>query len=173
MRREREEVEKNEELNLTQKILDFRAGENRQTISSSSFLLPPPPSLRYEMRTAVANKLAAGPLAYLVVLSTTAPLHSTAAFYSSSTSITSPLAQQQSRRQQRHHRDRVFSVQTDMSDDTLKILGVCGGIGSGKSTACKLMVDVLGCVDRIGKLWVSLFSIGFNVCNLPLSLTVH
>ena len=102
----------------------------------------------------MSNKLAAGPLAYLVVLSTTAPLHSTVAFYSSSTSITSPLAQQQSRRQQRHHRDRVFSVQTDMSDDTLKILGVCGGIGSGKSTACKLMVDVLGCVDRIGKLWV-------------------
>ena len=31
-----------------------------------------------------------------------------------------------------------------------KILGVCGGIGSGKSTACQLMVDTLGCVARIG-----------------------
>jgi dephospho-CoA kinase len=30
-----------------------------------------------------------------------------------------------------------------------KILGVCGGIGSGKSTACKLMVDSLGCVASI------------------------
>jgi dephospho-CoA kinase len=34
----------------------------------------------------------------------------------------------------------------------MKILGVCGGIGSGKSTACKLMVDALGCADRIGEL---------------------
>lgn len=34
----------------------------------------------------------------------------------------------------------------------MKILGVCGGIGSGKSTACKLMVDKLGCIDRIGEL---------------------
>ena len=33
----------------------------------------------------------------------------------------------------------------------LKILGVCGGIGSGKSTACQLMVDSLGCVARIGE----------------------
>jgi len=31
----------------------------------------------------------------------------------------------------------------------VKILGVCGGIGSGKSTACQLMVDSLGCMARI------------------------
>ncbi|KAL7552204.1 hypothetical protein ACHAWF_015416 [Thalassiosira exigua] len=31
----------------------------------------------------------------------------------------------------------------------MRILGVCGGIGSGKSTACKLLVDSLGCVARI------------------------
>jgi len=35
------------------------------------------------------------------------------------------------------------------ADSKMKILGVCGGIGSGKSTACKLMVDSLGCVARI------------------------
>jgi len=35
------------------------------------------------------------------------------------------------------------------ADTKMKILGVCGGIGSGKSTACKLMVDSLGCVARI------------------------
>ena len=31
----------------------------------------------------------------------------------------------------------------------MKILGICGGIGSGKSTSCQLMVDKLGCVARI------------------------
>ena len=38
-----------------------------------------------------------------------------------------------------------------MSSNKIKVLGVCGGIGSGKSTACQLMVDSLGCVARIGK----------------------
>jgi pantothenate kinase-related protein Tda10 len=32
----------------------------------------------------------------------------------------------------------------------LKILGVCGGIGSGKSTACKLLVSELNCAAHIG-----------------------
>ena len=127
------------------------------------------------MRTTISNsklKSAAGLLAYLLVLSKTAPLHSAVAFYSHTTSRTSPLTLRQSRRQERHHRGRVFSVQTDMSDDTVKILGVCGGIGSGKSTACKLMVDVLGCVDRIGELWVSLF-LDYIQYNMPLSLNIH
>lgn len=53
---------------------------------------------------------------------------------------------------QRLYSSRVFNqAQSDMCDD-MKILGVCGGIGSGKSTACKLMVDALGCADRIGEL---------------------
>ncbi|KAL3789515.1 hypothetical protein HJC23_009751 [Cyclotella cryptica] len=39
--------------------------------------------------------------------------------------------------------------ETENNHNDMKILGVCGGIGSGKSTACKLMVDSLGCVDRI------------------------
>jgi dephospho-CoA kinase len=33
--------------------------------------------------------------------------------------------------------------------DNVKILGICGGIGSGKSTACKLMVESLGCMALI------------------------
>ena len=42
------------------------------------------------------------------------------------------------------------STQTDNSNNKkMKILGICGGIGSGKSTACELMVDKLGCVARI------------------------
>lgn len=42
------------------------------------------------------------------------------------------------------------STQTDNSNNKkMKILGICGGIGSGKSSACELMVDKLGCVARI------------------------
>ena len=32
-----------------------------------------------------------------------------------------------------------------------KVLGVCGGIGSGKSSACKLLVSALGCLDHLGE----------------------
>mmetsp|Transcript_2731 Transcript_2731/g.5907 ORF Transcript_2731/g.5907 Transcript_2731/m.5907 type:complete len:361 (-) Transcript_2731:2-1084(-) len=41
--------------------------------------------------------------------------------------------------------------ETTNSNTTPKmiILGICGGIGSGKSTACKLLVDSLGCAGRI------------------------
>lgn len=38
---------------------------------------------------------------------------------------------------------------TKTGNNKMKILGICGGIGSGKSTACQLMVDKLGCVARI------------------------
>ena len=31
-----------------------------------------------------------------------------------------------------------------------KVLGVCGGIGSGKSSACKLLVSELGCLAHLG-----------------------
>lgn len=51
-----------------------------------------------------------------------------------------------------HRNIRLFGTAADMGGDNMKILGVCGGIGSGKSTACKLMVDKLGCIDRIGEM---------------------
>ena len=35
------------------------------------------------------------------------------------------------------------------SSNKMKILGICGGIGSGKSTACQLMVTKLGCTGLI------------------------
>ena len=44
-----------------------------------------------------------------------------------------------------------FEIEAEEKHDEIKILGVRGGIGSGKSTACKVMVDFLGCVDRIGE----------------------
>ena len=34
-------------------------------------------------------------------------------------------------------------------DGDMKVLGVIGGIGSGKSTACELLVSQLGCIERI------------------------
>jgi dephospho-CoA kinase len=37
------------------------------------------------------------------------------------------------------------------SSSPIKVLGVCGGIGSGKSQACKLLVSDLGCVSHIGE----------------------
>ena len=43
--------------------------------------------------------------------------------------------------------------------NNMKILGVCGGIGSGKSTACQLMVDSLGCVARIGEYLFFVYSL--------------
>ena len=35
------------------------------------------------------------------------------------------------------------------STTAVKVLGVCGGIGSGKSTACKLLVDSCNCLAHI------------------------
>ena len=50
--------------------------------------------------------------------------------------------------------------------NNMKILGVCGGIGSGKSTACQLMVDSLGCVARIGEyLFISLVYVLYDMIN--------
>jgi hypothetical protein len=46
---------------------------------------------------------------------------------------------------------------------TIRILGVGGGIGSGKSTACKLLADQLGCISHIGM---------FNVFKYPHELFV-
>ncbi|KAL9188948.1 hypothetical protein ACHAXT_011438 [Thalassiosira profunda] len=53
-----------------------------------------------------------------------------------------------------HISRRSFVLRASTSEElgaegSMKILGVCGGIGSGKSTACELMVDKLGCAGRI------------------------
>lgn len=49
-----------------------------------------------------------------------------------------PLAMSQNEEEQRGEKPR------------LSVLGVCGGIGSGKSQACKILVSELGCVTHIG-----------------------
>ena len=67
------------------------------------------------------------------------------------------------------------SGENEMSENKMRVLGVCGGIGSGKSTACQLMVDSLGCVARIGKR----FYIHVNIDNhviiiyILISLILH
>lgn len=43
------------------------------------------------------------------------------------------------------------SAAEEIGSPQLKILGVCGGIGSGKSTACKILVSELKCAAHIGK----------------------
>jgi dephospho-CoA kinase len=46
--------------------------------------------------------------------------------------------------------DSSLSILTsDTSTKFVKVLGVCGGIGSGKSTACKVMVSDLNCLAHI------------------------
>jgi RecA/RadA recombinase len=47
------------------------------------------------------------------------------------------------------------SAAEEVGSPQLKILGVCGGIGSGKSTACKLLVSELNCAAHIGKSYKS------------------
>jgi dephospho-CoA kinase len=51
--------------------------------------------------------------------------------------------------------------------NNIRILGICGGIGSGKSTACKLMVESLGCMALIDadKLAHSVYSPGSTAAN--------
>jgi hypothetical protein len=43
------------------------------------------------------------------------------------------------------------SKEGDDSSSHIKLLGVCGGIGSGKSTACKLLVSEVDCAAYIGR----------------------
>jgi len=43
------------------------------------------------------------------------------------------------------------AAEADDSKKEVKILGVCGGIGSGKSTACVLLVDELNCLAHLGR----------------------
>lgn len=42
-----------------------------------------------------------------------------------------------------NNNDEIASIKD--RDTALRVLGVCGGIGSGKSQACRLLVDKLGC----------------------------
>ena len=41
------------------------------------------------------------------------------------------------------------SNESDDVDQSFRVLGVCGGIGSGKSTACKLLVNSCNCLAHI------------------------
>ena len=50
---------------------------------------------------------------------------------------------------------RIMASPTDVNDNPFRVLGVCGGIGSGKSQACKLLVSELGCLDHLGAFLVS------------------
>jgi len=45
--------------------------------------------------------------------------------------------------------DTTTNIKNKKKVDNVKILGICGGIGSGKSTACNLMVESLGCMALI------------------------
>lgn len=45
--------------------------------------------------------------------------------------------------------DTTTNIMNEKKIDNVKIIGICGGIGSGKSTACKLMVESLGCMTLI------------------------
>eukprot|EP00536_Pseudo-nitzschia_multiseries_P006382 jgi/Psemu1/192904/e_gw1.134.83.1 len=42
-----------------------------------------------------------------------------------------------------------MSASNDENNNSVRVLGVCGGIGSGKSTACKLLVSSCRCLDHI------------------------
>jgi hypothetical protein len=46
---------------------------------------------------------------------------------------------------------QVSETVTASAPSTFKILGVAGGIGSGKSTACTLLASELGCAAHIGE----------------------
>ena len=43
------------------------------------------------------------------------------------------------------------SQHVDNDDDSVRILGVCGGIGSGKSTVCQVLVSGFDCLGHIGE----------------------
>ena len=69
-----------------------------------------------------------------------------------------------------HISRRPFVLRASTSEDlgaegSMKILGVCGGIGSGKSTACELMVDRLGCAGRIGELNTCSYDVSSHICT--------
>ena len=95
-----------------------------------------------------AVRIASCVVSSLGALSTAVPIRFTDAFSPQRTLV--PVASQRLSQSKLSSSDRC-----DMSENGAKVLGVCGGIGSGKSTACKLMVDELGCLDRIGACFMS------------------
>ena len=48
------------------------------------------------------------------------------------------------------NRGRYHLIVLKMTDN-VRVLGVCGGIGSGKSAACNMLVSKLNCLAHIGK----------------------
>ena len=103
-------------------------------------------------RTMLVNRIASAILSSLGLLSVTGPLPSALSFI-----VNQPLFFRLQATTQ-HHRFRMDSQifhstksEMDEGNNKTRILGVCGGIGSGKSTACKMMVNSLGCIDRIGE----------------------
>ncbi|KAL3769498.1 hypothetical protein ACHAWO_006196 [Cyclotella atomus] len=87
------------------------------------------------------NKIATLLLSSLGALTSTSPVQFATAFSSHPVATATPSVQ-------RLQRSRIYNSIASEGEH-MKILGVCGGIGSGKSTACKVMVDTLGCVGRI------------------------
>jgi ABC-type multidrug transport system fused ATPase/permease subunit len=49
-----------------------------------------------------------------------------------------------------------MSSSTQANNSQFQVLGVCGGIGSGKSSACQLLVSALGCIAHLGEFRYSL-----------------
>lgn len=51
----------------------------------------------------------------------------------------------------------------------VKVLGVCGGIGSGKSAACKMLVAEFGCLAHLGMcaLFLQLYISIYTIKNVP------
>jgi dephospho-CoA kinase len=61
-------------------------------------------------------------------------------------------------------RESHLNMRSDDDSRSIKLLGIGGGIGSGKSTACKILASQIGCIAHIGKQG------NFDV-KLPLSLS--
>jgi len=60
--------------------------------------------------------------------------------------------------------DGMVSVSTtaktvDADEKKVKVLGVGGGIGSGKSTACKLLVSEMSCLGHVGKMLLASYEL--------------
>lgn len=65
----------------------------------------------------------------------------------------SRMSQQQQQRQQQEEQNHTKTTHAANNDDTVpvRVLGICGGIGSGKSTVCQVLVTDFDCLGHIGK----------------------